>query len=571
MKQIHVSINGNDVTGLGTIDNPFRNIQYALNYVEPGSTVLIHSGTYEPFVINKEASGSQEKKVTIKSADEQKAVIKGLPGEFSITVHMVNVENITLDGLEVIGGGLGIYCISDNTIGDKTLENITITNCVVHGIRGMHGIAVYAKNDLAPIKNLVMSNCEVYDCRLDSSESTVFNGNIDGFTICNNVIHDNNNIGIDMIGFEGKAKHNDGSYSNEYDVDFVRNGKCYDNFVYNISAFDNEAYFENPLASIKEDTTGEYNLCANGIYVDGGQDIEIFNNFMYNCDIGLEVATEHSPDDNPIFKVSGVDVHDNVVCLCAGNSGLAFGGYDYNLGFTENCNFSNNTFIDNNAAMLIQRSSNNNILNNIVADGDLAFLFNHEVKINDQVNNFKNNVFCTNKKINDYFDLAGKDIDYLMNRSLNEQIFESDRNKVLDDCISLLDNVGSRFNPNKKQLDSYHDYLNIGLFGIEKTEEFINDNLAYVNISDVLQKNKNICSYLNDILKNNGLDKASLELIKCKDSDLLCNERNEENGNIDVSKLNSMNDIIHPEFHLRYEYDLNSFAHKWIKAITIKK
>ena len=40
---------------------------------------------------------------------------------------------------------------------------------------------------------------------------------------------------------------------------------------------------------------GEYDLCADGIYVDGGCDIEICNNFIFNCDIGMEVATEHSP------------------------------------------------------------------------------------------------------------------------------------------------------------------------------------------------------------------------------------------------------------------------------------
>ena len=151
--------------------------------------------------------------------------------------------------------------------GETPLEDITIKDCTVHGIRGTHGICVYARNDLAPVVNLTMSGCEVYDCECDSSESTVFNGNIDGFEIAGNIIHENNNIGIDMIGFEGNAAHpDDGSFENLYDADYVRNGTCHDNVVYGISAEGNAAYYED----------GEYDLCADGIYVDGGRDIEIY-------------------------------------------------------------------------------------------------------------------------------------------------------------------------------------------------------------------------------------------------------------------------------------------------------
>ena len=78
-----------------------------------------------------------------------------------------------------------------------------------------------------------------------SSESVVLNGNIDGFLIAGNRVHDNNNIGIDMIGFEGTAMHPDqDSEKNQYEADRVRNGICRDNIIYNISAEGNEAYFE---------------------------------------------------------------------------------------------------------------------------------------------------------------------------------------------------------------------------------------------------------------------------------------------------------------------------------------
>ena len=57
------------------------------------------------------------------------------------------------------------------------------------------------------------------------------------------------------------------------------------------------------------------------VYVDGGCDIKICNNFIFNCDIGMEVATEHSPEENELFKVTGVNVHDNVIADCHGWAG----------------------------------------------------------------------------------------------------------------------------------------------------------------------------------------------------------------------------------------------------------
>ena len=565
MKQIHIDINSKSNISDGSLNNPYKNISEGIKHIEKGTELIIHEGVYEPFSIYKECSGEKDNPVIIKNFNNDRVVIQGLFDEEAITVYLENVENITLDGLEVIGGGLGIYVVSTPSIGNKTLENITIKNCIVHGVRGMHGIAVYAKNDLAPISNLTMDNCEVYDCRLDSSESTVFNGNIDGFTICNNKIHDNNNIGIDMIGFEGKAKHSDSYKGNLYDVDFVRNGKCFNNFVYNISSFDNEAYFENPLASIK-DTKGEYNLCANGIYVDGGQSIEIYNNFVYNSDIGLEVATEHSPDDNELFKVSDVFAHDNVICSCFGYSGLAIGGYAKNLGFTCDCNIKNNTFIDNSIGMVIQRTKTNNIENNIFDGSSLAIEFNHGVLENDQINNFNNNVFVTNKTFDEYFDLNGKDLNKLMNNSLSLQKFVDNNSSILDGVKSKDNNLGSSYVPNKDELDNYKLFKEVGLVGANKALKYIEDNLRTIKLSDVLKNNDNICSYINEILKKNGLD-AEVELMKTYGPININCLRNKDNGHIISDTSNNEKTIL--EFHLRYKYDDNSYVHKWIRNIEL--
>jgi hypothetical protein len=43
----------------------------------------------------------------------------------------------------------------------------------------------------------------VYDNRTGNSESLTINGNVTHFQVTNNLVHDNDNIGIDAIGFEG--------------------------------------------------------------------------------------------------------------------------------------------------------------------------------------------------------------------------------------------------------------------------------------------------------------------------------------------------------------------------------
>ena len=449
-KVLHVSVNGSDETGDGSDENPFATPAYAATLAEPGAEVIVHEGKYVQFELDGEASGTESEPVVIRAAEGEKVIIESTPGnaeadENSIGIHLVNVENITLDGFEVTGGTHGIYYESLPDRGEEQLENIIISNCKVHGIRGTHGICVYARNDFAPVKNLTMEGCEVYDCECFDSESTVFNGNIDGFTIRGNVIHDNNNIGIDMIGFEGTAVHDGSDFDNPYDADYARNGECCGNTVYNISSEGNEAYLED----------GEYDLCADGIYVDGGQDIKIHDNFIFNCNIGMEIATEHSPDDNELFKVSGIEVYDNVIAGCINGYGMCFGGYDADLGFTENCSFHNNTFVDTETTMGVQRSRNNRIYDNICVGDNTGLEFNPDCREEDLVNEFGENIWCFDceDSFEDRFDAGDYDLDRLID--LDKQQLVLKREELLDGFRSLKEGKGSSFVPDEEYIKIY--------------------------------------------------------------------------------------------------------------------
>ena len=431
---IHVSPDGNDKTGNGSADAPYATVPAAAAKAENGEEIVVHEGTYGKFALEKDVSGTKENPTVIRVADGEKAVIKN----DGYGIHMVNVDNITIDGFEIEGGTHGIYYESTKEQGKDSLDNVTIKNCTVHGIRGTHGICVYAKNSLAPMKNLTMEGCEVYDCRCGSSESTVFNGNIDGFIISNNVIHDNNNIGIDMIGFEGTA--------DDPEVDRARNGVCCGNVLYNISA----AYLED----------GEYDLCADGIYVDGGQDIEIYENFVFNCDIGIEAATEHSPEDNRIFMVSRIKIHDNVIASCTGWCGLCFGGYDRDLGFTEESEFYNNTFVDNATQIGIQRSKGNQIYGNLLVGGETAVEFNSDCRQKDQINDFGKNTWCPEgrKDLKDAIDFYDFDPGALFPaKAMKKQTVIYDRDEALDGFESRIDGMGSAFVPEDRYVKIYEE------------------------------------------------------------------------------------------------------------------
>ena len=95
-------------------------------------------------------------------------------------------------------------------------------------------------------------------------------GNVTNFSITNNIVHDNDNIGIDAIGFEGVGPT--GS-------DQANHGVVSGNTVYNISGITN---------------AGEgKSYDADGLYCDGCAYVIFERNTVYNCDLNMEAASEH--------------------------------------------------------------------------------------------------------------------------------------------------------------------------------------------------------------------------------------------------------------------------------------
>jgi len=226
-----------------------------------GDTVTVRAGIYNE-AVSFGRSGSAAGWITLRG--EPGAILDGTgrSGQ-GITISSRNY-------IKVLGMTVRNFKSGNTPIGisvDGSSSFIELRNNLVHNIESpngnAHGIAFYG-TAASPMTNIVVDGNEIRNCRLGQSESLVLNGNIDGFTVARNIVHDNDNIGIDFIGFEGTGPAGQ---------DQARNGICVDNVVYNISSATNPTY------------GGERS--ADGLYVDGGRDIVIERNKVDNCDIGV--------------------------------------------------------------------------------------------------------------------------------------------------------------------------------------------------------------------------------------------------------------------------------------------
>jgi hypothetical protein len=219
-------------------------------------------------------------------------------------------------GISVIGAGSHIELLRNNVHHiEQTFDG---RDAPGHGANGF-GIAVYGTDAKTPITDLIIDGNEVHHLKTGSSESLVVNGNVTNFRITHNIVHDNNNIGIDVIGFERTAP--------DPSVDQARDGIVSNNLVYNITSKGNPAY------------RNEEN--SDGIYVDGGSRILIEQNVIHNVDFGIELASEHKGR-----ATSYITARNNLVYHCH-TAGVSIGGYAPERGHTEHSTVVNNTLYEN--------------------------------------------------------------------------------------------------------------------------------------------------------------------------------------------------------------------------------
>jgi len=364
----YVSTMGND-SNPGTISSPWRTIQHAANSVKAGDTVYVRGGMYNESV-NISASGSATAgPITFQTFPGESAIVDGtgLVPSTSSTQGLINITNqsyISIQGFEIRNyQTASASAIPAGIWVSGSGSNIQILNNLIHNIvttsettGNAFGIAVYGTAAPASLDNVTISGNQVYDLKTGNSESVNVDGNVTNFAITNNIIHDNDNIGIDVIGFEGVSPNP--AY------DYARNGTVAGNTIYNISAINNP---------------GEGNQYdANGIYVDGGSQVVIERNLIHNVDIGIEMASEHQG-----HVTSFVTARNNLV-YSTNSTGVTIGGYASNVGGTDHCTIVNNTLFQNDTKntgsgefQIQYYATNNTFKNNIVYASSQGLFINN--------------------------------------------------------------------------------------------------------------------------------------------------------------------------------------------------
>ena len=360
----YVATNGKD-TNPGTLLQPWRKIQYAADKALAGDTVYVRAGTYHESVKLPHSGTAAAGSVVFQSYPGELAIVDGV-GVACCGDQIQGLWNIVSNESYVILEGFEIENYTSNNVNNEPAAIyvsgsgswIRILNNIVHGVTetagpngNAHGIGIYG-TAITPLAYITVSGNEVYGLETGNSETIIFDGNVTQFQATGNVVHDNNNIGIDATGFyqTGPTGH-----------DQARNGLISGNTVYNITSVKNPAY---------------NGYGADGIYCDGCTEVTIENNLVYDCDLNIEAASENHDRDT-----SYVTIRNNVVY--GGNlAGISVGGYDSTAGGSEHITVVNNTLYSNNRVnqggdFQIQYHATDNVFeNNIVYSGTEGVMLN---------------------------------------------------------------------------------------------------------------------------------------------------------------------------------------------------
>jgi hypothetical protein len=315
--EVVVAPHGSD-SAPGTVARPMRTVNAALRRLPAGGRVLLRGGTY-----HQRVRLVAVRDITVQPYRSEAVVLSGTgltarPG-LSALVEIADSAQVTVAGLELTGyrtrslaavpAGIWVHGHDEqvrligNHVHQLGNDNDTLGSFDINA----HGIAAYGDDPHAPITGLTIDRNEVDHLRLGASESVVVNGNVTGWAIRENHIHDNDNIGIDAIGYEetisGRLRYTD--------TNRARDGVIIANTVSRIRSQGNPAYWED----------GQWCNCADGIYVDGGTRIRVERNTVRDNDIGIEVAAE-----NPRGSADHVRVTGNVI-TGSRFTGIATGGY----------------------------------------------------------------------------------------------------------------------------------------------------------------------------------------------------------------------------------------------------
>jgi hypothetical protein len=372
-----VSPHGSD-SAAGTASRPLRTIQVAVDRLRAGGRVELRGGVYHQRV---RLVGVHD--VRLAPYGHERVTVSGSgltpPHGLTALVEIADSSAVTVSGLDLTGYWssrlgvvpAGVYVhgydrgvtVAGNHVHDLGNTNGTLGSFDINA----HGIAVYGDDPHGSVTGLSIRDNVVDHLRLGASETVVVNGNVNGWAITGNRIEDDDNIGIDAIGFEPTLT---GAYRYTT-ANRARNGVIAGNHVSRIQSRGNPAYWEGgPGAQA-------WCNCADGIYVDGGTHILISGNRVQDSDIGIEVAAEnaHGSADHVVVRGNRVTgslftgITTGGYCNGAQACGGVRTGTSHDNLFEDNWLRGNNRLDDGSPELLVQYYASNDTFrhNTIIA------------------------------------------------------------------------------------------------------------------------------------------------------------------------------------------------------------
>jgi Right handed beta helix region len=419
----------------------YSTITAALNTTVPGDTVLVKGGWYNELITWPKSGSESGGYITLRAAGDSPVILdgNGLAG-LNDTPEMILILDksyIRIEGIEICNNITSSASVFNKGIQiEGTSGHIIVKKCKIYKIinnsnsesGGANAIGVFGRNASTPIRDIIIDSCEVFNNKTCYSEAVSLDGNVDGFRITNNYIHDNNNIGILIAGYYGEC-------SNCGNDDQVRHGVISDNRVIRCSSCDNPAY--------KGDCS------AGGIYSDGGGKTIIERNIVSECDIGIEAGAELSKS-----VCDSITIRDNLITNCS-IGGIFTGGYETGLGWSQNVTIVNNTLYKNDTQksgsgeILIQKARDIMIKNNILYSTDQKVAITKAFS-----NTYTSNVTVEN---NLFYSAAGaSSIDgssFDSKAKLADPLFVSETDFHLKENSPAIDGCASTYVPSEGELD----------------------------------------------------------------------------------------------------------------------
>jgi hypothetical protein len=322
----YVDDSGNDGNGGTGWGDAWQHIQYAINNVASGDTIMVGAGTYDETVnvvgfAGLTISGVDKTQVTIQSSTALDWNVGGYGSSRKAVFRIVNstgvvLENMTMDFNLVKGNFIHgiLYWDSTGTVDNNILKNMSVSDASggYYEITSYYRADSYSPGSRADIA--ISNNTFIDTGRLGACLHTYLDATITGNTFYKTT--DDFGYAIEL-GSESTGTISDNTIYG-YDTAAISDGS-------------NSAgiYVENSF------TGGDPTLT---------KDVAVIGNEVYDCQWGLHVGNEfngYAGDVDIVLDLSNNNFHDNT------DGGVVIADEDKEYGSSVTVSGGNNTLVDN--------------------------------------------------------------------------------------------------------------------------------------------------------------------------------------------------------------------------------